>query len=254
MNSVDRPGNVVLLAAGLGARLRPLTVTVPKALVLCIGWPMLAYALEIAKRVVRPGGRITVVGGYKAELVREYLESDHPDVALVVNPEFEKANILSVAAGVRAVEGGFLLMNVDHIYPFAFADRLTGTPGDVVAAVDHDRTLVADDMKVKLGPGRTVAGISKRLTEFDVGYIGMTLVRDSGAAAWREAFEAVLAERPDTGVAEDVLQRLADTGRPAATCDLSGLCWLEVDNLEDLENAEERLQDEPGFLHRTWEG
>lgn len=247
-----KPQNVVLLAAGTGSRLRPLTEKWPKALVSCAGWPMLSYCLLFAQRALAPGGRITVVGGYKADLVREFVENDEAGARFVVNPDYEKANILSVAAGVRAIEGSFLLMNVDHIYPLAFADRLTSAPGDVVAAVDHDRTLVADDMKVKLGPGGTVARISKKLTEFDVGYIGMTLVGDGGVEAWRAAFERTLAARPDTGVAEDVLQSLADEGKPASTCDLSGLSWLEVDTLEDLESAEERLLEEQDFLKRAW--
>jgi choline kinase len=248
-----KPNTVILLAAGLGARLRPLTVTVPKALVSCAGWPLLAYDIAFARRAVAPGGRIVVVGGYHEDLVKEFLEVEAPDVEMVVNPEYEKANILSVAAGVRAIQGDFLLMNVDHIYPLAFADRFTATPGDVVCATDFDRKLGADDMKVALTPERRVARISKKLTQFDCGYIGMTLVRPEGVAAWREGFETVMATRPDTGVAEEVVQALADSGRPAAICDLSGLGWLEVDTLEELETAEEQLMEDPGFLNRTWD-
>lgn len=247
-----KPNTVILLAAGLGARLRPLTQKVPKALIQCAGWPLLAYDLAFARRAVRPGGRIVVVGGYLEDLVREFLELEAPDVELVINPDYEKANILSVKAGVRAVTGDFLLMNVDHIYPLAFADRFTSTPGDVVCATDFDRPLGADDMKVGLDAQRRVVRISKKLAEWDCGYIGMTLVRPAGEAAWRECFERVLAERPDTGVAEEVVQALADTGRPASICDLSGLRWLEIDNLAELESAEEALMEDPDFLNRDW--
>lgn len=248
-----KPNTVVLLAAGLGARLRPLTATVPKALVTCAGWPLLAYDLAFARQALAPGGRIVVVAGYHEDLVKEFLEIEAPDVEVAVNPDYEKANILSVAAGVRAIEGDFLLMNVDHLYPLAFADRFTAAPGDVVCATDFDRPLGADDMKVALTRDRRVARISKKLAEFDCGYIGMTLVRPAGVAAWRECFEAVLTARPDTGVAEEVVQALADSGRPASICDLSGLGWLEVDTLAELETAEERLMNDQDFLRRTWE-
>ncbi len=250
-----KPNTVVLLAAGLGARLRPLTATLPKALVSCAGWPLLSYDLAFARRALAPGGRIVVVAGYHEDLVAEFLELEAPDVRMVINPDFEKANILSVAAGVRALapQDDFLLMNVDHIYPLAFADRFTAATGDVVCATDFDRTLVADDMKVALDGARRVIRISKKLTEFDCGYIGMTLVRPAGVAAWRESFTAVLAARPDNGVAEDVVQALADSGRPASICDLSGLGWLEVDTLADLEIAEEQLMADQDFLHRTWD-
>lgn len=249
-----KPNNVILLAAGTGTRLRPLTETLPKALILCAGWPLLAYDLEFARRAVAPGGRIVVVTGYRDELVREYLELEAPDVEVAFNPDFEKANILSVAAGVRSVDGDFLLMNVDHIYPWAFAERLTATPGDVVAATDFDRTLGADDMKVKLDATRHVAHISKKLADFDCGYIGMTLVRPTGLAAWRAAFEAVLAAHPDDGVAEMVVQHLADTGRPASICDLSGLRWLEIDTVPELTDAEAVLMGDPDLLKRGFPG
>jgi choline kinase len=247
-----KPNTVILLAAGLGARLRPLTHKVPKALIICAGWPLLAYDIAFARRAVAPGGRIVVVGGYHEDLVKEYLEVEAPDITMVVNPDYEKANILSVAAGVRAVDGDFLLMNVDHIYPLAFADRFTSTSGDVVCATDFDRKLGADDMKISLDAERRVRRISKKLEEFDCGYIGMTLVRPEGVAAWRECFESVLATRPENGVAEEVVQALADSGRPASICDLSGLGWLEVDTLGELETAEEQLMEDQDFLKRTW--
>jgi len=245
-----KPNNVILLAAGTGSRLRPLTAHLPKALVQCAGWPLLAYDLEFARRMVADGGRVVVVAGYHEDLVREYLDLEAPWAEVVGNPDYEKANILSVAAGVRAVDGDFLLMNVDHVYPWAFADRLAETPGDVVAATDFDRTLGADDMKVKLDADRRVARISKKLDDFDCGYIGMTLVRPSGAAAWRAAFEAVLAEHPEDGVAEMVVQRLADEGRPATIADLSGSRWLEIDTVAELTEAEAVLMNEQDFLKR----
>ncbi len=250
-----KPNNVILLAAGLGARLRPLTATVPKALVSCAGWPLLAYDLAFARRAVAPGGRIVVVAGYREDLVREFLEVEAPDIEVASNPDFEKANILSVAAGVRALkeDDDFLLMNVDHIYPLAFADRFTATPGDVVCATDFDRPLGADDMKVALDGDRRVVRISKKLDQWNCGYIGMTLVRPEGAKAWRECFRTVLATRPENGVAEEVVQALADGGRPASICDLSGLGWLEIDTLQELEAAEERLMNEADFLTRNWE-
>jgi choline kinase len=248
-----KPNNVILLAAGTGSRLRPLTETMPKALVQCAGWPLLAYDLEFARRAVAPGGRVVVVAGYHEDLVRDYLEVEAPWAEVAVNPDFEKANILSVAAGVRAIDGDFLLMNVDHIYPWAFAERLAETPGDVVAATDFDRSLGADDMKVKLDADRNVGRISKKLGDFDCGYIGMTLVRPAGLAAWLAAFEAVLADHPEDGVAEMVVQRLADTGRPAAICDLSGLRWLEIDTVPELNDAESVLMDDPELLRRGFD-
>jgi choline kinase len=249
-----KPKNAVLLAAGMGVRLRPLTADLPKAMALCAGWPLLAYAADFARRVIGPDGRLVVVGGFRADRVRDWLEMEAPEAGFAENPDYTKGNLLSVAAGLKAIDtdGGFLLLNVDHIYPWAFADRLASAPGDVVAAVDFDRTLGPDDMKVGLDADRRVARISKQLADWDAGYIGMTLVRPAAAAAYRAAFEAVTRTRGDAAVAENVLAELADRGSPAAICDLSGLAWLEVDTLEDLQVAEVKLMDDPEFLKRSW--
>lgn len=248
-----KPNNAIILAAGMGVRLRPMTERIPKALITCAGWPLLSYALEFAGRVVKEDGKIVVVTGFQAEKVVEFLDEVAPDISVSHNAEYEKANLLSVAAGLRKVDGDFLLMNVDHIYPFAFAQRLVDAPGDVVAAVDGDRTLVEDDMKVRTDADGGVRSISKKLTEFDMGYIGMSLVRPAGLEAYRASFEAATATRGDQAVAEDVLQALSDGDRPARICDLSGLSWLEVDTPGDLEVAEEHLMNDPDMLTRDFE-
>ncbi|MBL6974232.1 MAG: phosphocholine cytidylyltransferase family protein [Deltaproteobacteria bacterium] len=245
--------NAIILAAGMGVRLRPMTERIPKALITCAGWPLLSYALEFARRVVKENGKIVVVTGFQAEKVVEFLDEVAPDVSVSHNAGYEKANLLSVAAGLERVDGDFLLMNVDHIYPFAFAQRLVDAPGDVVAAVDGDRTLVEDDMKVRTDAHGGVRAISKQLTEFDMGYIGMSLVRPAGLDAYRESFKAAQSSRGDRAVAEDVIQALSNSERPARTCDLSGLSWLEVDTPDDLEVAEGHLMNDPDMLSRGFE-
>lgn len=245
-----KPKNVIILAAGMGIRLRPITERIPKALVTCAGWPLLSYALEFARRLLAEDGRLIVVTGFQAEKVVSFLELDAPEAIAAHNPEFEKANLLSVAAGLERVDGDFLLMNVDHIYPFAYGERLLTCPGDVLAAVDNDRTLLDDDMKVKTDSQRRVRMISKQLTDFDMGYIGMTLVRESGLADYRKSFDAARSARGEMAVTEDVLQTLSDNDAPACTCDLSGLSWLEVDTPDDLETAEVRMMSDPELLNR----
>ncbi|NOZ01058.1 MAG: hypothetical protein GXP54_04120 [Deltaproteobacteria bacterium] len=105
-------------------------------------------------------------------------------------------------------------------------------------------------MKVRSDGAGRVLGISKQLSDFDMGYIGMTLVNPSGLDAYHRSFQAARAAHGDSAVAEDVLQALADNHTPAVTCDLSGLSWLEVDTPDDLGDAEEFLMDNPDMLNR----
>jgi len=232
---------VIIMAAGRGLRLMPLTLEIPKALIMCRGFPLIAYAYEFARRFLGGDGKIAIVTGYEGHLVRDYVETEFDGALLLHNENFDKGNVLSLQKGLSLEPKSFLLMNVDHIYPFAFAERLQATEGAVVAAIDRDRTLGADDMKVKLGGDGKLRNISKNLESYDCGYIGMTMVREEGLSLYKQALEHVLHVKGEMACAEDVLQALAEMGGEVSVCDLSGLCWLEVDTLDDLIRAEETL-------------
>lgn len=247
-----RPQTVVILAAGVGMRLRPLTHSVPKAMVSCAGWPLLSYSIRFAKEVLGDDGLLVVVVGYRGEMVSNLIEAEAPGAVIAWNHDYLKGNLLSVEAGLPHVRGDLLLMNVDHIYPWAFAKRLMASPGRIVAAVDRDRPLGPDDMKVGLDTEGRLLTISKVLEGPDAGYIGMTLVRQEAMAAYRRSCHEARRKKEDAAVAEDVLQVLADSGEDVTTCDLSGLGWIEIDTLEELEAAESRLMEDEGFFERSW--
>ncbi|HET6281302.1 MAG TPA: NTP transferase domain-containing protein [Polyangia bacterium] len=247
---------VVLLAAGLGSRLGSLTERLPKALIAVAGEPLLAYAVRFAQAVQGAGrgggggsgdgdigGDIIVVAGFGYELVAAEVATRRLPVTLVRNPDFKDGNLVSLFASRAHLGGaGFLLMNVDHIYRPAIAAVVAPAADDVTAFVDQDRTLGDDDMKVALdGQGR-VRRISKTLTSFDRGYVGMTKVPAAAAARYWAAADRALGEEGRAIHVERVLARLAESGRPPLTRDISGHGWLEVDLPEERERAELALR------------
>jgi NDP-sugar pyrophosphorylase family protein len=106
----------MILAAGLGTRLRPLTDQVPKALLSVGGRPLLAKVMD---RLVKAGARRIVVNAYHhAEQIRAFL-ADHtpPGIEIVLSPEpdgpYDTGGGLLAAAPLFRREGAFLLHNVD---------------------------------------------------------------------------------------------------------------------------------------------
>jgi choline kinase len=240
---------VVLLAAGLGSRLGSLTERLPKALIAVAGEPLLAYAVRFAQAVQGVGGdgegagEIIVVGGFGYQQVAAEVAERKLPVKLVRNADFKDGNLVSLFAARPSLGGGgFLIMNIDHIYRPAIAGLVAPAVDDVTAFVDQDRTLGDDDMKVALdGQGR-VQRIAKTLTTFDRGYVGMTKVPAAAAARyWAEADRALASESRAIHV-ERVLARLAESERPPLTRDISGHGWLEVDLPEERERAELALR------------
>jgi choline kinase len=240
---------VVLLAAGLGSRLGALTREMPKALVEVAGRPLVCHALHFAALLVPT--RVVVVGGYGFPLVAAALDRERErdgvlgalPLELIENTSYHDGNLISLMTARPLLSGGFLLLNVDHIFRPAIAAVVAPEVEDVTAFIDTDRKLGADDMKVERRPDGRVRRIAKTLTSFDCGYVGMTRV-PAGALPryWKEA-EAALAEEGHAIHVERILARLAEGEHPPVCRDISGHGWLEVDTPDERAAAEQAFRD-----------
>ena len=230
----------IIMAAGLGSRLKDLTTATPKALIEAGGRPLIDYALAFAKAA--GAQRRIVVGGFCHADVAARVRAVAPDAVIVENTEYKKGNLISMRTGERALEpGAFLLMNTDHIYKPAIADvvrRACEAATEVTAFCDFDRPLGADDMKVGLDAQRRVDQMAKTLPTWDCGYVGMTFV----PAARRDAYFATAtkcsAEQGDAIHVESILVGLARAGTPPQIADISGHGWLEIDEPHERAHAD----------------
>jgi choline kinase len=224
--------HAVILAAGNGGRLLPLTADVPKPLVPVAGRPLIAHALDgLHKAGVE---RATVVVGYRAAQVREALKSVRPAgmrVDAVENPAYRAGNARSLWAARHAVDGPFLLAMADHLVePALIADVLRRADGRCLLAVE---------------PAQPV---DPRASEATLAHVdaGKVLDLGKGIAAWNaldtgvfwctpSVFDAITPELRD-GEAGGVFASLAMSGALDAV-DVTGRRWLDVDTPADLAAA-----------------
>lgn len=228
----------LILAAGLGTRLEPLTRDIPKALVEVDGVKLIDRVLNFIDHPEIT--EIGVVGGYCFDELAIHLKGRK--LKLFKNPDFKLGNIYTLITAFDFLDDDFLMLNVDHIYPKKLLDHVINNVRGITAMCDFDRNLAADDMKVKLDSGRTLIKISKTLSNFDGGYIGMTFCsREMLEKYKRGALETRDIYGKDSCV-EFILGHLAANDIRINICDTSGFRWPEVDTKEDLELAEKVLR------------
>jgi len=112
-----RVRTAVLLAAGLGTRLAPLTDVVPKCMVPVAGVPIVGW---LARCLDSLGfERLVVVTGYKSEVLRDYLGDTFGGISVeyVVSPVFDTTNNIYSLWLVRdLVDEAFLLVESDLVF------------------------------------------------------------------------------------------------------------------------------------------
>lgn len=92
----------ILMAAGLGSRMRPLTETTPKPLIKVRGRAMIETVIE--GLLLRPVEEIYIVTGYLGEQFEKLCER-YPQVRIVHNPEYLNKNNISSIYAAREVLG-----------------------------------------------------------------------------------------------------------------------------------------------------
>lgn len=229
---------VLIMAAGLGSRLGELTKDTPKAMIDVAGKRLIDHALTfIDKHEV---DEIGIVGGYGFEGLKAHLSDQK--VKLFFNPDFREGNILTLMTAMDFLDTDFLLMNVDHIYPKRMFSFVINHSNGISAICDYDRKLGMDDMKVKLSHEGKLKKISKQLTDFDAGYIGMTYCSSDMLPTYKKSAKETLDIYGRGGCVEFILGHMAANDININITDASGFGWLEVDTPEERAQAEEALR------------
>ena len=238
---------VVILAAGQGKRLLPMTVDKPKSLLVVGGQTMIGWQVQ---ELVKSGvDEILVVTGFQADAAEgeiEHLRNSHPGCRFrsYFNAEFETADNLVSCWSVRSeMDQDFVLINGDTLFEAGVFRRLVqGAPASVTVTIDHKDRYDEDDMKVRLDGSRLVEiGKTIPMDTVDGESIGMLLFRGDGPQLFADALDhAKRNPQPHHRWYLSVIDDLAKTG-VVETRGIKGLEWCEVDYPLDLKWARQMV-------------
>lgn len=235
----------IVLAAGGGTRLRPLTDDLPKTLLPVTDDGRSILELAVANLRAADIVDIAVVTGHAAGAIEDIaptLETRY-GVDLDLRPNDRYAiwnNAYSVWLVRDVFSQGALLVNGDTVHPADVESRLLQARGTapVLLAVDDHKQLGEEEMKVHLEDGR-MTRITKQMDPSSAHgeYIGLTLIEAQAGAALADALQATF-ERDPGLYYEDGYQELADRGGELRAVPIGdGVPWVEVDDHRDLERA-----------------
>ncbi len=229
----------LILAAGLGTRLAPITHDIPKSLVPVNGKPILIKQIDnLVENGISPQD-ITIVSGYKADILEEKVHEMFPEISIIKNEKFDVTNnMYSAFLGRNMVQGNsFLMMNADVFYDASIIKELLENEQDNLIATDVGNYL-DESMKVVENNGRLVK-ISKDISEEEAlgASIDVYKFSKNGGEMFFKKCQEYIENRKETNMWSEVALNDILNDVLFAACPITGK-WVEIDNHEDLSLAE----------------
>lgn len=233
----------VILAAGDGTRLAPLTNNRPKPLVPVLGRPLIEHTIN---SFVQAGIReLVIVIGYRGEMIaREIGDGSRYGlkVSYAPNPCYEGGNGTSLyAARPFLADEAFVLAMADHMIASSLLRRLLAKKEiDDTLCVDRSAKAlpqVKEATKVWVNDAGLITRIGKDMERWNA--------IDTGVFLFTPRIFPIVAdlmqERDGRCTVTDAVRRLISQ-KGMRACDVSGAFWLDVDTLDDLQYARVALR------------
>lgn len=238
--------NAIILAAGLGTRLKPITDSAPKCLTEVNGVPILKNTL---RNLYECGIKnCSIVTGYRAEKIIEYIDRNTHviDVNYLHNEIYEKTNdMYSLWIARKELKKGCVLLEGDIFFNISalkralersksskkslyLSGRYTGVPNEV---------LIKTDKNLRIKSIEVLRGKSARVESGSFVSSGMLIINKSYGERFSNWLDDAV-ERGNTNILFDevIAQHLEEA--PIYVFEIAHTEWVEIDTIDDLIRAE----------------
>jgi len=231
----------IILAAGVGSRLSPLTNELPKTLVEIKGKPMINYILDNLTGLNID--EIIIVLGHFAHKIGEHLGEKYKGIPIkyTFNPIYKQTNSTYSLWLTKDIAGDeFLVINADTLFDKEIAKDLIQSNGEIAMSIDDSIEGInrKDAMRVTIENGLIKDADKKIPIERTHGdAIGLYKFKGQGAKILFSEIQKLIDEniydQLFTFAVRRVMERF-DVYPVSTKC----LPWTEIDDKEDLQEAE----------------
>ena len=243
MNTLPSPPHkAVILAAGVGSRIRPLTDDCPKSLLPVAG-------MRILERMIRNCqtcgvSEFVLVLGYLEAQVRRFVNETFPGLqaTFIVNERYAETNTgYSLMLTERAIGGtGFIKFDADVVFDAQILRRLIDSDFQNALCIDRDIQLDAEEVKVLVDDQLRVLRASKTVDpETALGEsIGIEKISaETAELLFAELTLMMTLDIHQQDYYEAAYERLMAMGTAFHALEITGLNWTEIDTHDDFAAA-----------------
>lgn len=228
---------VIILAAGVGSRLYPLTADRPKCLLRLGNTTLLQHQIFLLNKLGIPNNQICIITGYKNGVLRKEIIGDFH---YIYNSKYHITNnIVSLhLASMWALDSNsVLIINSDTLFGIEILKSIIETNLENAAVIDNVKSLGEEEMKVYIQRG-LVSAFGKELNpEVSQGeYIGIAKFGGYGLSLLFRVLEEIINKNKIHEWYESAFNELIKCV-PIFPIYTEGLPWIEIDTLADYENA-----------------
>ena len=248
----DRKIKAVILAAGVGSRIRPLTDNCPKSLLMINGKTILEMMIS---HIQKCGiSEIVFVLGYLQDQIKDYVKTQFPDLVAhyITNKKYKETNTgYSLLLTKDLVQNStFIKFDADVVFDISILKNLIDSEHDNCLCIDKNINLDAEEIKVIIRGENRVVKASRTVNPEDaIGEsIGIEKISPEAAHALFSELEIMMKdEQYHQEYYEAAYERIIEKDVPFHALDISGLKWTEIDTKEDFLTAESLLINSTGI-------
>ena len=234
----------IILAAGIGSRIRPLTNNCPKSL-LKVGGKTI---LEMMLSHIRDCGihEVVFVLGYLEDKIKTYVKETFPDlkVYFINNKHYAETNTgFSLMLAIQTINNSdFIKFDADVIFDKEILKKLIRSPYDNCLCIDKNIDLNTEEIKVIIDEKSLVVKASKAVdAKKAIGEsVGIEKISSETAKSLLIELRLMMQDHKNyQEYYEEAYERLIARNIPFNIVDITGLKWTEIDTKEDFVLAEE---------------